>query len=262
MLTNQAILAKYLYGNTSSNSTGSSSTDILAKVSKVMESRNTMAPKLNAALASDNTKLSALGKLLNGLTTFQSTAQSLSATASATTLDSSKLKDQITGLVDGYNALNTTLTGLRKGDLKSDVALAGVRSQLSGVLSASQGGTSGLSLTSIGITAQADGTLAVDAKKLQSAIAANPSGVAKLFANDGKGIAESLTASIKSMVSSSGSIEKEKSALNKDIASLNTKRSALEKSLTAQAQALVKLYSTQGTTSQSATSSTLFDALS
>lgn len=245
MLINQATLSQFFSG-TSSNSTSSNSAEVLAQVSKTLESKNTVAPKLNAALANDNTKLSALGKLMNGLTTFQSVAQSLSSTATpTTTLDAAQLKTKITGLVDGFNSLNATLTGLRKGDLKSDAALASVRSQLSAAFSGEPGGATELALSKMGITAQADGTWAVDAKKLQSAIDTDPKGVASLFSNGGKGIADNLTSSIKTMVSSTGSIEKERGALNKDIASLNTRKSALEKSMTAQAQALAKIYSMQ-----------------
>ncbi|HEX5392898.1 MAG TPA: flagellar filament capping protein FliD [Rhodocyclaceae bacterium] len=264
MLINQSTLAQFFSGaNANSNSTSSSSAEILAKVSKTMEARNTVAPKLNAALASDNTKLSALGKLMSGLTTLQTSAQSLSGSTSSTTkLDAAQLKTKVTGLVDSYNALRTTMNGLRKGDLKSDAALSGVSTQLAAVFGGSNGGDA---LIKIGITTQADGSLAVDTKKLQAAIDADPSGVSNLFsngANDGKGIADNLTSSIKTLLSSTGSIEKERTALNKDVASLNTKKSALEKSMTAQAQALAKIYSMQsGSTGASSGRSSLLDLL-
>lgn len=249
MLINQATLSQFFSGigsNSNSNSTGSASSEVLAKVSKAMEAKNTVAPKLNAALASDNTKLSALGKLMNGLTTFQSVAQSFSGTTpSATTLDAAQLKTKITALVDGYNGLNATMAGLRKGDLKSDAALAGVRNQISVAFSGNAGSASSAALSNIGITAQADGTWTIDAKKLQSAIDADPNGVSQIFTNGGKGIADNLTSTINGLVSKTGSIEQERGALNKDIASLNNKRSALEKSMTAQAQALAKIYSMQ-----------------
>lgn len=242
MQINLATLSQFFSGGSTSTSTNGTSAEVLDKVSKTLAAKNTVAPKLNAALTNDNTKLSALGKLMNGLTTFQSVAQSFSGAAATTKVDAAQLKAKITGLVDGFNSLNATMAGLRKGDLKSDAALASVRNQLSAAFS---GGASTQALNDIGITAQADGTWAVDAKKLQSAIDADPNGVSSLFSNGGKGIADNLVSTIKGLVSKSGSIEQERGALNKDIASLNTKKSALEKSMTAQAQALAKIYSMQ-----------------
>jgi flagellar hook-associated protein 2 len=93
------ILSQYfsssLLGSSSASSTSSTtnsstaSSAVLDKVSKLMAAKNTEAPKLNAELTKDNTKLSGLGKLLSSLTSFQSVAKSLSgqglyASASAT----------------------------------------------------------------------------------------------------------------------------------------------------------------------------------
>lgn len=246
MLINQATLSQFFSGGSTSTSTNGTSAEVLDKVSKTLAAKNTVAPKINAALTNDNTKLSALGKLMNGLTTFQSVAQSFSSTTPSTSkLDGAQLKAKITGLVDGFNSLNATMAGLRKGDLKSDAALANVRNQISAAFSGGVGSATTQALNDIGISAQADGTWAIDAKKLQSAIDADPSSVSSLFSNGGKGIADSLTGTIKNLLSSTGGIEQERTALNQDIASLNKKKSALEKSMTAQAQALAKIYSLQ-----------------
>jgi flagellar hook-associated protein 2 len=227
-------LSQLLSGTSSNSGNSTTSADVLAKVTKTMESRNTVAPKLNAALTSDNTKLSGLGKLLNSLTTFQSGAQSFAKAAVP-------LKDKVTDLIAKYNTLNASLKSLRQGELKTDGALSSIRNQFAAIM----GSTSG-ALTRMGIIAQADGSFAVDAKKLQSAIDANPDDVAKLFSDGGKGIADKLASQIQSMVSSTGSIAKEQTALNKDIAALNAKKSALQKNMMAQAEALAKFYSSQG----------------
>ena len=181
------------YSSTASNS--SSSADILAKVSKVMETQNTGAPKLNAALASDNTKLSGLGKLLSSLTTFQSAAQSLSATGTATqgvAPDPAGLGKNITNLIDMYNSLNASLNGLKQGELKADASVSRIQNQLAQAFASGSSGTA--SMASIGISTRGNGTLAIDATKLQSAIDANRDGVAQLFSNGGKGIADKLRA--------------------------------------------------------------------
>lgn len=250
-----------------SNTTSSSSPDVMAKVAKTMQAQNTGAPALNAALAKDNTTLSGLGKLMSALTSFQSAAQSLSGKAAAlpgAAQDPKQLAQKVTDLIGQYNALNTTMNGLRQGDLKSDAGALRIQSQLARVLESSSSGTAGassLKLGSIGISILKNGNYAVDATKLQKAIAANPDGVAKLFANGGKGIADNMVSQIQGLISPTGSIQKEKAAVNKDIASLNTKKDSLAKALTAQANALVKLYSQQNATGSSTGNTSLFDML-
>lgn len=262
MIRSQFYSSSYLTSSTST-STSTSSADVLAKVSKVMEAQKTDAPKLNAALASDNTKLSGLGKLLNALSTFQSAAQSFVTTSSSTTATQTpeQLSKSVTELVDKYNSLNSSLTTLKQGDLKSDRALFAVRSQLSDELKVDAFASAPtLNLSRVGISVELDGSLKLDATKLQNAITANPEGVAALFSNSSKtGLADRLASQIQSMTGSSGGIEKEKTALNKDITTLTAKKSNLEKALTAQADALATLYSQQGTTGNSTGRLSLLD---
>ncbi|MCX7174692.1 MAG: flagellar filament capping protein FliD [Proteobacteria bacterium] len=254
------------YSN-SPNSTGNPSADVLAKVGKIMQAQNTGAPALNAALANDNTTLSGLGKLMSALTSFQSAAQSLSGKAaanSAATQDSAQIATKVSDLIGQYNALNTTLTGLRLGDLKSDAIVSRIQAQLARVFNAGSSGTVGaanLTPGSIGITSQKSGALAIDAAKLQNAVNANPEAVAKLFSNGSNGIADNFVSQIQSLISSTGSIQKEKAVINRDIASLNTKKSNLAKALTAQANALVKQYSQQDASGNSNGNASLFDML-
>lgn len=249
------------YSNTTSNST----TDVYATVSKIMQSQNTGVPKLNAALASDNTTLSGLGKLMSALTTFQSVAHSFSASGDAT-----QLATKVTDLVSSYNALNAGLTGLQQGDLKGDGSVSRIQGQLSRVFSMGSSGSSGttyFSLRNIGISIQKNGDLVVNSAKLQSAISAEPGDVAKLFTNNGKGIADNLVSQIQGMVGQNGSIQKETQSVNKDITALTAKKNSLANALTAEANALVKQYSQQGSafgstaSSQTGGNPTLFDML-
>lgn len=260
------ILSQFLTSG-NSNTTSSSSADVLAKVSKIMQAQNTGAPKLNAALSSDTTMLSGLGKLLNALTTFQSAAKSLFNTGSSPSLaakDPALLTKNITNLVSHYNTLSASLSGLQKGDLKADGSVQRIQSQLDRIFKSATSGTAGGSYASpgsIGISTQKNGTLVIDATKLQNAVTKNPDGVAQLFTNGGKGIADTLVSQIQGMVGTTGSIQKETTAINKDIAVLNAKKSSLEKALTAQANALVKMYSQQSPSASSTGNLTLFDML-
>lgn len=195
------------------------------------------------------------------------------ATGSATlavTRDASQFIKNVTNLVGTYNALNASLKDLQQGELKTDDSAARIQSQLSRLFFTGSSGTVGegyITPGSIGISVRKNGDLSVDAARLQKAIGSAPDGVAKLFTNSGKGIADKLAGLIQGMIGPNGAIQKEAATINKDIAALNAKKSSLAKALTFQANALVKLYSQQsnafdsGTTSQSSGKSTLFDIL-
>lgn len=203
----------------------------------------------NAALTINGTPLSSASNTLNGA--IDGTTLNLTNTGSTTlqtTRDSAQLTKNVSNLVSMYNTLNASLSGLQQGDLKADAALSQIQGQLVSVINASfnrSGGTSSLSLGEIGISTQKNGALALDTAKLQSAIDKDPAGVAKLFTDNGRGIADSLSSRIQSMIGASGVIQKETAAVSKDIALLNTKKSRLESALTAKSNALVKLYSQQ-----------------
>lgn len=67
-----------LFGTSgSSGNSGSISSEVYNKVAKAMASQNTVAPKLNAALDADQTKLSAIGQLRSALASFQNVTQAM-----------------------------------------------------------------------------------------------------------------------------------------------------------------------------------------
>ena len=267
------ILSQFFPSTSSNSGTSTTSADVSARVTKVMQAQNTGAAKLNAALTSDTTTLSGLGKLLNALSTFQSLAQPLSSsTASAsstassgsTVADPNQLSQKITALVNGYNSLNAGLTGLQQGDLKAEGSITRIQSQISRVLNLGSSGTVGgslITLGSIGITTQKNGDLTIDPTKLQSAISANPSGVAKLFSDTGTGIADNLVSQVQSMIGANGSIPRETASITKDISALTVKKNSLAQALTNEANALTKLYSQQNSSSGQSGSFSLFDFL-
>lgn len=225
----------------------------------------------DAALTIDGVALTSssntLSKAVAG-TTLNLTAAG--STILTVTRDASQFSKNVTNLVGTYNTLNASLKGLQQGDLKSEGSAARIQSQLSRLFfSASSGSVGNNYITpgSIGITVQKNGDLAIDAAKLQKALSAAPDGVAKLFTNSGKGIADKLVSQIQGLIGPNGSIQKEAAAINQDITALNAKKSNLAKALTAQANALVKFYAQQGnasgsdTTGQSGGKTTLFDML-
>lgn len=74
---------------TSGTNTGVVPPDVLTRVTQTLQSKNTLAPKINAALASDRTKLSGLGQLQSALNNFQNVAQSISGDGLSTGTSSS-----------------------------------------------------------------------------------------------------------------------------------------------------------------------------
>lgn len=182
--------------------------------------------------------------------------------------DSSQIGANLKAFVAAYNDLNKKLQGLQKGELKGDTAIGQVVSQMSMLLKTGGGSVSVTALGAAGVTQDAKGNMVVGDKKLQAALTADSSSVAKLFTNDGKGIADLMSAKASAFTSTTSVIGKETKQMNTEIASINGKRAVLTKALTAQANALVALYSAQAQTGSGSAingsgggTGTLFDML-
>ncbi|MES2162348.1 MAG: flagellar filament capping protein FliD [Pseudomonadota bacterium] len=184
------------------------------------------------------------------------------------TQDASQIGANLKSFVSAYNDLNKKLQALQKGDLKSDTAMGQVSSQLNLLLKTGGGSVSMSALNAAGVSQDASGQLVVDDKKLKAALADDSAGVGKLFTNNGKGIADLLSAKATALTSDGSVISKEAGMLGREISSINGRRTVLTKALTAQATALVALYTAQAQTAAGSAvngtagkSGTLFDML-
>lgn len=157
--------------------------------------------------------------------------------------DSTQVASNVKNLAAAYNTLQDKLDVLGKGALKSDPALAQAGRDLAGLLR--NGSVSQPALAQAGLTLNGDGRLQVDDKQLNSAIAADPDAVAKLFTNGGKGLAEQFSAKVDALSGQSGAIGRETQQVNKELTALNNKKANMAQALTAQASALAKLYAAQ-----------------
>lgn len=162
--------------------------------------------------------------------------------------DASQIGANLKSFVAAYNDLNKKLQTLQQGALKGDTAIGQVVSQMSMLLKTGGGSVSISALGAAGVSQDAKGNMVVDDKKLQAALTADSSSVAKLFTNDGKGIADLMSSKASAFTSSTSVISKEAKQMNTEIANINGKRAVLTKALTAQANALVALYSAQAQT--------------
>lgn len=184
------------------------------------------------------------------------------------TQDASQIGSNLKSFVSAYNDLNKKLQALQKGDLKSDTAMGQVSSQLNLLLKTGGGSVSMSALNAAGVSQDSNGQLVVDDKKLKAALASDSAGVGKLFTNNGKGIADLLSAKATALTSDSSVISKEAGMLGREISSINGRRAVLTKALTAQATALAALYTAQAQTAAGSAvngaagkSGTLFDML-
>lgn len=155
--------------------------------------------------------------------------------------DASQIGKNVGNFVTAFNDLQNTLAALQKGALKSDQALSQVSREMATLVRTA----SPTALAAAGITVDNSGKLQLDEKKLQSAIAADPAAVAKLFTDDGKGLADRFDSKIDALTGKNSTIQKEALAANKDLDSLATKKAEMSKAMTAQAQALAQMYTQQ-----------------
>lgn len=110
--------------------------------------------------------------------------------------DTSAVSASVNKFVKAYNDLSKTLTDLTAYDAKNkqsatltgDSAVRQIQNQIRNTLNTPIAGSSGVysGLSQIGVAFSKDGTLAVDATKLQNALSTNATDVAQLFATMGR----------------------------------------------------------------------------
>lgn len=151
-----------------------------------------------AVVKASNTVTDAIsGVTLNLLTTSGGTSANLGIAS-----NKDKVKESITAFVDAYNKLDTTLrsltkydeTGKASGALLGDATARSVINQLKSVMTKSITTGNGLTtLSQVGVSFQRDGKLALDATKLDAAVATNFSDIASLFATTVKSTDSQVT---------------------------------------------------------------------
>ncbi|HEY3300034.1 MAG TPA: flagellar filament capping protein FliD [Methylophilaceae bacterium] len=181
------------------------------------------------------------------------------------TTDNTKVQAALQAFVDAYNKFNTTIKALTKfdgtatkgtvssnnGPLLGDATVRTVTSQIKGLLTGlvNTGGTTQSSLSQVGIAFQADGTLALDSTKLNSAISSNFNTVSALFVTTGsgtsavKGIAAQLDAKLTSYLASDGILQAKTDGYNKTIKQMDSKISDWDTKLAALQKRYLATYS-------------------
>ena len=122
--------------------------------------------------------------------------------------DQSQVTSALTNFVSAYNRVMADLNGQfavdpnthNQGPLGSDAGLRTLQTSLLSDVTFTVNGSGGLvNLAALGIDMQNDGTLSIDAQKVSSALASNPSGVQDFFQNLTTGFATNFNKDLSSL---------------------------------------------------------------
>ncbi|HET6397064.1 MAG TPA: flagellar filament capping protein FliD [Pseudoxanthomonas sp.] len=150
--------------------------------------------------------------------------------------DQSGLKSNLQALVSAFNAANGVLrstsaynaeTG-RASALTGDAMVRGLQQQLRGMV-----GGYASELKALGVSIATDGTLSVEASKLDAALAADPDGVRRLFGKDGA-LSSRLETTLKATLdATTGTLTQRTGSLNRQIEGLSDQMDALDRRMEA-----------------------------
>ncbi|HEU4780087.1 MAG TPA: flagellar filament capping protein FliD [Steroidobacteraceae bacterium] len=151
--------------------------------------------------------------------------------------DTNATTGRIKNFVDQYNALAKTIGSLRSyepatkraGPLLGDAMLRGIETELRSKLTGTASGITGpyQTLASVGITTEKDGTLKLDAAKLNAAMASNYDGVASLFGS-ANGVAARMSDALTPRLATDSELDVRTKRLNQRSVSLQKDQAALE----------------------------------
>jgi flagellar hook-associated protein 2 len=155
--------------------------------------------------------------------------------------DNDAATSKITGFVTAFNALTKQMakldaydaTSKTAGPMLGDSLLTGIESQLRRTISDAVQDASGSykTLASIGITTQADGTLAVDSNKLQTALSNNFDAVSTLFGSK-TGVAAKLYSQVDTQLQTGGGLDSRSKTLVGQQKDLSTRSDAVDARMT------------------------------
>jgi flagellar hook-associated protein 2 len=166
--------------------------------------------------------------------------------------DKKAAKDKITAFVAGYNSLRGMLTRLggydsaskTAGPMLGDALLSGIDAEIRRTLSTpvEAAGDVVQTLASIGITTQKDGTLSVEAAKLDSALANNFDAVSRLFGTAETGVAAKLHQQITDRLADGAGIDVRNDSLQAEQRALAKKTADIEVRMTILQQTYLKQF--------------------
>ncbi|MEA1050061.1 flagellar filament capping protein FliD [Lamprobacter modestohalophilus] len=155
--------------------------------------------------------------------------------------DNFAVRDAISGFVDAFNSLKETTADLTSfnaetgaaGELLGDSALRTIDSRLRGVLGGMVSGGDFSTLSDIGISLQRDGTLEIDAEKLDDAVVNQRQALTTFFAGDTEagGFAGALSEMLDQVLDDRGLLGSARSGVESRITSLDERSARMEISI-------------------------------
>ncbi|MBK1621512.1 flagellar filament capping protein FliD [Lamprobacter modestohalophilus] len=155
--------------------------------------------------------------------------------------DNFAVRDAISGFVDAFNSLKETTADLTSfnaetgaaGELLGDSALRTIDSRLRGVLGGIVSGGDFSTLSDIGISLQRDGTLEIDAEKLDDAVVNQRQALTTFFAGDTEagGFAGALSEMLDQVLDDRGLLGSARSGVESRITSLDERSARMEISI-------------------------------
>lgn len=121
--------------------------------------------------------------------------------------DLTRISDAVQLFVDAYNIAQSDIASNMAGLLSGDQTLSAIIGQLKSDLAARQSVQGGSSLLAqIGIKQEKDGALSFNTQAFRDAYALNPDGVARLFTDNGNGLADQIARQIHDVIQPNGDI--------------------------------------------------------
>ena len=199
----------------------------------------------NAELKVNGIDISSQSNLVEGAV--QGVSLSLSEAGGSHVLtverDNASIKSAVTGFVDAWNSLQSTVSSLTAynadtqvaGDLLGDATLRSVQSQLRNVLTANFGEGALSRLADVGIQLELKGTLKVDSDKLGGLLASDLASVSGFFAgvDTGEGLADKLGSTLEAVLKDGGALDAVSKGVEARIKALGERSTRMEESIAA-----------------------------
>jgi flagellar hook-associated protein 2 len=202
-------------------------------------------PAANAALKVNGIDIASQSNLVEGAV--QGVSLSLGEAGGSHVLtverDNAAIKSAVTGFVDAWNSLQSTVSSLTAynadtqvaGDLLGDATLRSVQSQLRNVLTANLGEGALTRLADVGIELELKGTLKLDGDKLDGLISSDLASVSGFFAGAGTadGLADKLSSTLEAALEDGGALDTVSKGVEGRIKALDERYARMEESITA-----------------------------
>jgi flagellar hook-associated protein 2 len=160
---------------------------------------------------------------------FELLAQSASASQMTVSHDTGSTGSAVSGLVDAYNTLMSSISDLNSGELSYDGTLRLIETQIRNLVGGKVGVDGDFTYASqVGISFEEDGILSYDSEELTTALESDLDAVVDFFTNEDEGFAIRLDSLVESMLQTSGLIDAREEGLNAQVDSTNDRIETME----------------------------------